>query len=241
MSVTITSLIPGVSYQAFLSQTESKPFKVKKTAIISTQNSQVEQSTTITYRDSDGKRIDHVITPTIDPYQELVGRIEDPVVYTFDGFTRVRFNQIAGNTTVVLKIYPAEKFDVVNMLHGKPLMESIAGEAPYVFQITNNSAIAQSNVDFGDAYTDPLSVENAGLRITDGTNAMAGNVTLVDGVGIVANTNVKTTTLVIYCIKTLAIPDANYSYIVTPGVGFQILSDNISDTNTMSYLLVELT
>ncbi len=153
MSIIITSLIPGVSYGAFLSQTEAKPFKVKKTSIISPTNAQVEQSTAVTYKDANGNRVDHVFTPTIDPYQELIGRIDDDFEYTFDGFTNIRFNQIAGNTTVVLKVYPGKRFDATNTLEGKPALLEIPGDVPYVFSIQNTGSAAVSDVDFGDAYT----------------------------------------------------------------------------------------
>ncbi len=167
MAIIITSSIPGVSYGAFLSQTEAKPFKVKKTSIISPTNAQVEQSTAVTYKDANGNRVDHVFTPTIDPYQELIGRIDDDFEYTFDGFTNIRFNQIAGNTTVVLKVYPGKRFDATNTLEGKPALLEIPGDVPYVFSIQNTGSAAVSNVDFGDAYT--VITQNALKTITSGT------------------------------------------------------------------------
>lgn len=119
-NITITSTISGVTYQEFLAQSESQPFTVGKTMVISTSAGQLDQSVAITHRNSSGDRNDHVITPTLDPYQTQTDRIIDEFEYLFDGMTRLRFNQINLSATVTCRMYLINKWAASQVISGRP-------------------------------------------------------------------------------------------------------------------------
>ena len=118
--VTITSSISGTSYQEFLAQSESKPFTVGKTMIVSTSAGQLDQTVAITHRNASGDRQDHVITPTLDPYQSQTDRIIDEYEYLFDGMTRLRFSQINAGATVTVRLYAKNMFSATQIIAGRP-------------------------------------------------------------------------------------------------------------------------
>lgn len=118
--ITTTSTVSGVTYLEFLRQSESKPFTVGKTMIISTSAGQLDQTVAITHRNASGDRNDHVITPTLDPFQNQTDRVIDNYEYLFDGMTRLRFNQINGSATVTLRIYPKNLFSATQIIAGRP-------------------------------------------------------------------------------------------------------------------------
>lgn len=119
-NITITSTVSGVSYIEFLAQSESQPFTVGKTMIISTSAGQLDQTVAITHRNAAGDRNDHVITPTLDPFQTQTDRIIDTYEYLFDGMTRGRFNQINGSATVTTRFYIKNKFAATQIIAGRP-------------------------------------------------------------------------------------------------------------------------
>lgn len=119
-NITTTSTVSGVSYLEFLAQSESKPFTVGKTMIISTSAGQLDQTVAITHRNASGDRQDHVITPTLDPFQNQTDRIIDSYEYLFDGMTRCRFNQINGSATVSIRFYQKNMFSATQIIAGRP-------------------------------------------------------------------------------------------------------------------------
>ena len=118
-NITISSTIIGVTYLEFLSQSESKPFKVGATMAISTSAGQLEQSIAITHRNASGDRQDHVLTPTLDPYQEQTDRIIDDYEYLFDGYTRLRINQVNGSATLTIRMYQSGMFTATQLVAGR--------------------------------------------------------------------------------------------------------------------------
>mgnify|MGYP001570953024 CR=1 FL=1 len=152
-AVGTTSQIPGVTYEAFLSQVASEPFKVWKTEIISSSYGQIEQPVAVRWRDANGDRKDFVISPHIDPNQPLTDRINDLTEYIFDGFTSLVFNQINASATVTLRLYPVRKFSAVNLLNGENPVEEYNDEKPYVLQLVNSSTSAVANEVVGDSYS----------------------------------------------------------------------------------------
>ena len=119
-NITTTSTVAGVTYLEFLAQSESKPFTVGKTMIISTSAGQLDQTVAITHRNASGDRQDHVITPTLDPFQNQTDRIIDSYEYLFDGMTRLRFNQINGSARVSIRFYQKNMFSATQIVAGRP-------------------------------------------------------------------------------------------------------------------------
>lgn len=118
-NITITSTVSGVSYLEFLAQAESKPFTVGKTMIISSSAGQLDQTVAITHRNASGDRNDHIITPTLDPFQNQTDRVIDNYEYLFDGMTRMRFNQINGSATVSVRLYQKNMFSATQIIAGR--------------------------------------------------------------------------------------------------------------------------
>ena len=65
----------------------------------------------------------------------------------------------------------------------------------------------------------------------------AGNATLVAGTVDVADTRIKSTSVIVIGRKTIGGTVGNGSYTLDPGVGFTINSSNSSDTSVMSYFI----
>lgn len=81
----------------------------------------------------------------------------------------------------------------------------------------------------------------APLSVTSGTNQRAGNAVLVGGTVTVNNTTVTANTIVILTRKTSGgTIGTGITYTVSAATSFTINSDNILDTSTFSYLLIEV-
>lgn len=132
-NITLTSTISGVTYIEFLAQSESQPVKIGRTMVISTSAGQLDQTIAVTHRDASGNRADHIITPTIDPYQNQTDRIIDDYEYLFDGFTRLRFNQINASATVTLRMYPVNKFVATQLIAGRNAEQTYS--APHLIKV----------------------------------------------------------------------------------------------------------
>lgn len=124
--VTTTSLISGTSYIEFLASSETQPFKVGRTMLISTTAGQLDQTIAVTHRNTAGKRQDFIIAPTLDPNQSQTDRVIDDTEYLFDGMTRLRINQIALQTTLMVKIYPVADFSATRIIAGRDELEKFS-------------------------------------------------------------------------------------------------------------------
>lgn len=94
----------------------------------------------------------------------------------------------------------------------------------------------------GDTMTGTLAFATAKMiSIASGTNQRAGNTTLVGGTKTVANTTVTANTIVLLTRKTSGgTPGTGITYTLSAGVSFTINSDNVLDTSTFSYFLIEV-
>lgn len=97
----------------------------------------------------------------------------------------------------------------------------------------NGDAVSQGNLI--------AAVAGKGLQLQSGSGARAGNATLVGGSATVTNTTVTANTLVLLTRKaTGGTIGMAVTYSVSAGVSFTISSDNVLDTSTYSYMLVEV-
>lgn len=79
------------------------------------------------------------------------------------------------------------------------------------------------------------------LSIASGTNQRAGNATLVGGTVTVSNTTVTANTIVMLTRKTSGgTIGTAITYTLSAGASFTVNSDNILDTSTFSYVLIEV-
>lgn len=85
-----------------------------------------------------------------------------------------------------------------------------------------------------------FAVAGNGISLKSGTNTRAGNAALVGGTVTVSNTTVTANTVVLLTRKTSGgTIGTAITYSLNAGTSFTITSDNILDTSTFSYLLVE--
>lgn len=118
-AITITSTTPGVTYQEFLAQSESQPFIVGRTMIISTTSAMLERSVALRHRNATGDAVAYSINPLVDPYQVQTDRVIEDYEYIFDGMTRLRFTMSA-NSTVLVRMYLVSKYDATQIVAGRP-------------------------------------------------------------------------------------------------------------------------
>lgn len=86
-----------------------------------------------------------------------------------------------------------------------------------------------------------LKAAGIGFQLQSGTNARAGNATLVGGTVTVSNTTVTANTIVMLTRKTSGgTVGTAITYTLSAGASFTITSDNVLDTSTFTYLLMEL-
>ena len=121
-NITITSTIPGVTYLEYLAVSETSPFEVGLTMIISTSAGQLDQAIAVTHRNPGGKRQDFIIMPTLSPFQTQTDRITDDTVYLMDSMCRLRWNQINGSATVTCRQYIKGKFSPVQIVADRPAL-----------------------------------------------------------------------------------------------------------------------
>lgn len=83
-------------------------------------------------------------------------------------------------------------------------------------------------------------IATGSLVVPAGANSRAGNVNLVGGTVDVAVNTVTANSLVILTRKTSGgTPGTAVTYTLDPGVGFTVTSDNVLDTSTFSYFVIE--
>lgn len=117
-TTSVTSPISGVTYQEFLAQSESQPFIVGRTMIISATAGQIERPFQITHRNASGDAVSRVMSPIVDPYQRQTDRLIDDTEYIFDGMTRYSF-YLEASATVYIRLYLVSKFSATQIIAGR--------------------------------------------------------------------------------------------------------------------------
>lgn len=133
-NITITSTIPGVTYLEYLATSETSPFEVGLTMIISTSAGQLDQAIAVTHRNPGGKRQDFIIMPTLSPFQTQTDRITDDTTYLMDGMCRLRWNQINASATVTCRQYIKGKFSPIQIVADRPSLGSY--QAPNINKLS---------------------------------------------------------------------------------------------------------
>lgn len=107
-----------------------------------------------------------------------------------------------------------------------------------ILAVTNGSGSA----NLRDLKLRALTMGAAGLlSISSGTNQRAGNLTLVGGTSTVSNTTVTANSIVILTRKTSGgTIGTAITYTLSAGTSFTVNSDNILDTSTFSYMIIEV-
>ncbi len=116
--ISLSSTVPNVSYDEFLASTESEPFMVGSTMVISTSAGQLEQGMQITQKDAGGEIESIVLNQTLSPMQVLTDRLISFRNYPWNAATRFRFNQINASATVTVRLSIKNKFSALQYIQG---------------------------------------------------------------------------------------------------------------------------
>lgn len=132
---------------------------------------------------------------------------------------------------------------------GAPVVNGGVLGTPSSGTVTNLTGTASININGTVGATTPSTIQSTGitqtagstLSISSGTNQRAGNLTLVAGTVTVSNTTVTANTIVQLTRKTSGgTIGTAITYTVSTGNSFTVNSDNILDTSTFSYFLIEV-
>lgn len=143
-------------------------------------------------------------------------------------------NVAGGNLTIVSGIGTGNSTGSSLILSSPVAVASGTGAQTQTATLTLQGGNTTSNGGFSIAVAKPLSMAS-------GTNQRAGNAVLVGGTVTVSNTTVTANTVVLLTRKTSGgTIGTAITYSLSAGTSFTITSDNILDTSTFSYVLVEV-
>lgn len=126
-SVTITSAIPGVTYQELLYQSMNNPFTVGLTYLsCSSPVAQVQEVFTIVTKDANGTAVTIPIVPNVDPYQFQNGINAVNQEYRIDGYTKLTFANILPNAVLTIRWFPSDNLNPARALGNQPVGRSYA-------------------------------------------------------------------------------------------------------------------
>ena len=117
-NITITNNISGGSYIGWLGTTNTKPFMVGKTMVVSATAGQLNETLLMTHTDPNGDAESKYLDLVLDPNQNQTDRVSNFRPYLFDGYTRVRFSNIVASGTTFLYLYPLQKYSASAVLSG---------------------------------------------------------------------------------------------------------------------------
>jgi hypothetical protein len=103
--------------------------------------------------------------------------------------------------------------------------------------VNSITALSGSTISFDSTLILPIARV---FRFTAGTNQKAGNAVLVAGTVTVGCTGVTANSVICLTRKTIGGTCGNLSYTLNAGVGFTINSDNVADTSTITFVVMEV-
>lgn len=123
LGVTISSIIPNVTYQELLYQSIPQPWTTGETLLVSINssvNGQIQQPMLLTTKDANGNQASKILTPVIDPYQFQSGSLVLPQPYRIDGFTKLT-TTILASANFNIYFYPSDNINLSRGLGKKPV------------------------------------------------------------------------------------------------------------------------
>lgn len=115
-NVTISSGMPGITYQELLVQLQQKPVKIALTYIQSATANQILQSIAVVTKDANGNVSSRVIDNSIDPYQQQSTVLAQKQAFNIDGNVKLTIAAVLPNATITFKFFPADKIDISDSL-----------------------------------------------------------------------------------------------------------------------------
>lgn len=128
-TITISSLISGITYREMLYQFQGNPFSVGLTYIQSDTAGQLIQPITLNTRDANGTQAQKPFMPLLDPYQNQNNVVVVKQPYRVDGMTRMILSSVLANAVINFYIYPSDNINLARGLAGKPVSRNFGNPA----------------------------------------------------------------------------------------------------------------
>lgn len=131
--VTISSAIPGISYQQFLQNTQSAPFKICAVYcnVISGSNSQASDIYSITTTSPEGILTTEPIIPLINPLQQQGQVTVLNTEYNINSLAKITWATIYASVTFRYLLYPAVVVDPAAALNQQKVQQNYGAPAGY--------------------------------------------------------------------------------------------------------------
>lgn len=131
--VTISSGLPGISYQQFLQGTQSAPFKICAVYcnIISGSNSQASDIYNITSTSMAGSLTTDPIIPLVNPLQQQGQITVLNTEYNIDGLSKITWGTIYASVSFRYMMFPAVVVDPASALVGQKVQQTMGAPSGY--------------------------------------------------------------------------------------------------------------
>ena len=118
-TVTISSVLPNVTYQQILASSAAKPFKVGGVYLqsIAGSTAQVTDVYQLTSQTAAGELYQMPIAPILDGYQFNAGITYNTTSFNVETMTKLTWSQIYGSAVFQIRIFPATIIDQSNALN----------------------------------------------------------------------------------------------------------------------------
>jgi hypothetical protein len=129
-----------ISYQEFLQDVKSAPFKIGQMYLQSENASQPFKTLTITNREANGRKVELPINPRLDPMQNQAGVSIVRTSFTVNAFTSIT-TTILASATLVVSLYPMEVIDVARSLSGQTVSKAYSKPNLSQLQMPSNRGL----------------------------------------------------------------------------------------------------
>lgn len=178
-----------------------------------------------------------------------VREITGPVINPTFNFTGSQTMGTAYTDAIYTNYNPILSASVNNQVINAVNIEPVFANGSFTGVVNNLLNLRQSAVSKFKVASDGtttaagnliFSTAGKGVQYQSGTDARAGNATLVAGTITVTNTTVTANTIIMLTRKTSGGTLGNLTYTLSAATSFTINSDNALDTSTVSYMLIEV-
>jgi hypothetical protein len=131
-AITITMASGAVTYQQFLENLKSQPFKTGLMHLQSSNTSQPFQVLTFTELQANGTSTTWPVTPLLDPNQNQAGVTIVKNQFTVDAWTQIS-TTILASATLTMRIFPMQELNVARAISSRPVEKDY--NAPDLYQL----------------------------------------------------------------------------------------------------------
>lgn len=139
-AITITMDNGDVTYTEFLESIKSEPFKVGMMYLQSSNTSQPFKQLTITYKETNGRKVTLPISPALDPMQQQSGVTIVRHQFPVNAFTSIS-TTILASATLTMRLYPSQVLDIARSLSGQSVAKGFSRPNLSQFQLPVNRGL----------------------------------------------------------------------------------------------------